>query len=80
MNFFYVPQHERLNGKEWVVDYNQTIAIPGSEFPAILRTKILQMEDEWRVKSKIKLAVSLARLTDEEREAGLENPWIRGRG
>ena len=80
VNLFYVPQHERLNGKEWVVDYNQTIAIPGSEFPAILRRKILQMEDEWRVKFKIKLAVSLARLTDEEREAGLENPWIRGRG
>jgi hypothetical protein len=77
LNLFYIPQHERLNGKDWVIDYNQTTAIPGSEFPAILRRKILQMEDDWRVKFKIKLAACLTRLTDEEREAGLENPWVR---
>jgi hypothetical protein len=54
-----------------VVDFNQTICIPGKEFPAILRNKKLQMEDEWRVKFKIKLATSFARLTKEEILAGL---------
>jgi hypothetical protein len=34
------------------------------------------MEDDWRVKFKIKLATCLARLTDEERAAGLEQPWV----
>jgi hypothetical protein len=34
------------------------------------------MEDEWRVKFKIKLATSLARITDEERASGLEDPWV----
>jgi len=84
INSFPIQAHSRLEGKEWVVDYNQTIAIPGSEFPSIRRHKILQMENDYRVKFKIKLAgwlagwlaACLTRLMDEEREAGLENPWI----
>jgi hypothetical protein len=56
--------------------YNQAVSIPGREFPFIVSRKILQMEDEWRVKFKIKLAICFARLTDEERTAGRENPWI----
>jgi hypothetical protein len=65
-----------LENKEWIVDYNQTVCIPGREFPMVLSRKILQMEDDWRVKFKIKLAICLARLTDEERSAGLEDPWV----
>src|SRR6266699_3575839 len=65
-----------LNGRDWVVDFNQTICIPGKEFPGILQSKKLQMEDEWRVKFKIKLATCLARLTNEERAAGLIDPWV----
>jgi hypothetical protein len=75
INLFYIPPDERLDGKEWVVDYNQLISVPAVEFPAILRKKILQMEDGWRVKFKIKLMASLSRLTEDERNAGLENPW-----
>jgi hypothetical protein len=76
VNLFYVPALPELNGKEWIVDFNQTVSIPGKEFPSILRSKKLQMEDDWRVKFKIKLATCLARLTDEERAAGLEQPWV----
>jgi hypothetical protein len=75
INLFYFPRHERLGDTEWVVDYNQVTSIPCAEFPAILSRKILQMEDSWRVKFKIKLAASYARLTDEERDKGLEDPW-----
>lgn len=75
INFFHVPAHERVDDKEWVVDYNQMTAIPGAEFPAILKRKVLQMEDQWRVRFKIKLAASLSRLTEEEGDAGFENPW-----
>jgi hypothetical protein len=75
LNFFHIPAHDRIERKEWVVDYNQTISIPGVEFPSVLSQKILQMDDQNRVKFKIKLASCLSRLTDEEREAGLENPW-----
>jgi hypothetical protein len=75
VNLFYFPPHERLDNAEWMVDFNQGASIPCTEFPAILNQKILQMEDSWRVKFKIKLAVSYARLTDEERNQGLEDPW-----
>jgi len=76
INFFYIPPHPALANCEWVVDYNQAIALPSTEFPGILRKKTLQMDNESRVKFKIKLVMSLARLTEEEREAGLENPWL----
>lgn len=75
INLFYVPSHERLEGKEWVVDFNQVASVPATEFPRIMQRKVLQMKDRWRVKFKIKLAVSLTRLTDDEIQAGLENPW-----
>lgn len=75
INFFYIPQDDLLRGQEWVVDFNQTTSIPCSEFPDILTKKVLQMEEPWRVKFKIKLGASLTRLTQEERDAGLQNPW-----
>ena len=76
VNFFYIRPDGRVQDKEWIVDYNQTLCIPGREFPGVLSRKILQMQDEWRVKFKIKLATCLARMTDEERAAGLEDPWL----
>jgi hypothetical protein len=76
INFFYVEPNPLLHGKEWVIDFNQTICIPGKEFPGILQSKKLQMEDEWRLKFKIKLATCFARLTNEERAAGLIDPWV----
>ena len=77
INFFHIPAHPQMGSSEWIVDYNQVVSIPGREFPAVLTRKILQMEDDWRVKFKIKLALCLARMTDEERKAGIE---IRGSG
>ncbi len=76
INFFYVEPNPLLHGREWVVDFNQTLCIPGKEFPGILQSKKLQMEDEWRLKFKIKLATCFARLTNEERAAGLIDPWV----
>lgn len=75
INFFFLPAHEMLYSESWVVDFNQIVAIPGKEFPSVLSRKVLQMTDVARVKFKIKLATSLARITDEERDSGLENPW-----
>jgi hypothetical protein len=76
INFFHIPAHDQLESKEWIVDYNQTICIPGREFPSILSRKILQMDDYNLVKFKIKLSSCLTRLTNEERAAGIENPWL----
>ncbi len=35
INFFYIPSHSRLESKEWVVDFNQVVSIPGRDFPDI---------------------------------------------
>ena len=80
INLFHISINERLGDAEWIVDFNQFVSIPGSEFPGILRSKILQMDDRSRVKFKIKLAASLARLTEDEQKRGLNDPWDRERG
>jgi hypothetical protein len=41
----------------------------------LLRKKILQLDDRARMKFKIKLGFTLMRVNDDERRAGLENPW-----
>ncbi len=75
VNFFYVPAHPLLGDREWIVDFNQLLSIPSKGISGVLTKKRLQLEDDWRVKFKIKLATSVARLTDEERAAGLQDPW-----
>lgn len=75
LDYFHVTQHELLEGREWMVDFSQIASIPNSAYPDILTRKVLQMEDASRVKFKLKLAAYLARLSDEEVAAGLQNPW-----
>lgn len=74
-NYFYITSNELLDGKDWVVDYNQVLSIPAAEFPAIMQHKVLQMDADTRIKFKIKLAASFARLTQEEE--ALDHPWVR---
>jgi len=78
-DYFYLEPHEHLNNSEWVVDYSQISSIPGTEYAALLKRKILQLSDRDRVKFKIKLAAFGSRLTDEEQEQGLQNPWSESR-
>ncbi len=75
LDYFYLPPDNALGGVEWVVDYSQIASLPGAEYAYLLRRKIAQLLDRERVKFKIKLAVYLGRLTDEEHQLGLENPW-----
>jgi len=74
IKLFYIPGHEKLGGVEWTVDYNQVFSISSTEFPSIMRNKILQMNDDSRIRFKIKLAWCLGRLTDEELTLG--HPWL----
>lgn len=79
LDFFYIEPHDSLNAKEWMVDFSQLISIPNSEFPTIVRQKLLQMDDRTRVKFKIKFAFYLGRLTDEEVADGITDPWAEPR-
>jgi hypothetical protein len=56
IKLFYIPADEKLGGVEWAVDYNQVFSILSTEFPSIMRNKVLQMDDDSRVRFKIKLA------------------------
>jgi hypothetical protein len=75
INYFYIGSQPRLDNKEWIVDYNQTICIPGSEFASALARKVVQMDGRTRAKFKIKLMASFSRPTEEELTAGLADPW-----
>jgi hypothetical protein len=74
INLFHIPAHEKLGGREWVVDYSQLFCIPATEFPAVLTLKVLQMDADHRIRFKIKLAASLGRL--EADELTLNHPWV----
>ncbi|PWU04162.1 MAG: hypothetical protein C5B51_17325 [Terriglobia bacterium] len=74
LNYFYLPANERLDGRDWIVDYSQVLSIPVSEFPGILERKVLQMTDDARIRFKMKLAASYGRLMPEEEESG--HPWL----
>lgn len=76
LNLFHVPAHDRLNGQEWMIDFGQLFSIPSSEFPAILQRKVLQMDDDSRIRFKIRLSSSFARFTNEE--LALQHPWLTG--
>ncbi len=75
IDYFYLSPHEAIGGTEWVVDFSQIASFPGAEYGYLLRRRVLQLADGERVKFKIKLAAYLGRLTEEEYERGLENPW-----
>jgi hypothetical protein len=76
IDYFYLAADDRLSNVEWVVDYCQISSVPGTEYGALLRRKVLQLSDRERVRFKIKLAAFIGgRLTDEELDLGLENPW-----
>jgi hypothetical protein len=75
IDYFCFDNHPRLENEQMVVHYNQLICIPSSAQEQLMQRKILQLDDRARVKFKLKLAFSLARLGDAEIAAGLQNPW-----
>ena len=74
INRFYIQSHELLEGREWIVDYSQVLSMPSAEFPEILKRKILQMDDDSRIRFKVKLAASFGRFSSEEQASG--HPWL----
>jgi hypothetical protein len=75
LNLFYVAPHDRLAGREWMIDFNQVFSIPSTEFPAILDRKTLQMNDDSRIRLKVRLSASFARFAEEEWASA--HPWLQ---
>lgn len=74
-DYFYLEPDQKLGPGEWVVDFSQIASVAATEYQRLVQQKILQLTDRERVKFKIKLAAYLCRLTDEEQDQRLENPW-----
>lgn len=75
VDFFYLPPHALLEGRDWNVHFSQVVTLPTSDHALLLRKKLIQLDDRTRVKFKIKLAYGLGRINDDEIAAGLTNPW-----
>lgn len=75
LRYFYISPDERLENKEWLVDFSQILSLPKPAFKEALKRKILQMDDRTRVKFKIRAGWYIARLNEEEKQAGLDKPW-----
>jgi hypothetical protein len=75
INLFHITLHERLQNREWVVDFNQVFSLPAEDYQEILRRKVLQMTDDARIRFKVKLAAALSRMTEDELD--LNHPWLR---
>lgn len=76
IDFFYLEPHELLQNRDWRVHYNQVTTLPTRNISTLLlRKKILQLDDRTRMKFKIKLGFTLMRANEDERRAGIENPW-----
>ena len=53
-----------------MVDYNQVLSLSSSDLPKILKRKILQMDDDSRIRFKLKIQASFGRLSPEELASG----------
>jgi hypothetical protein len=78
IDYFYFAPHKVMGAAEWVADFSQVTSIAGTEYQYLLSRKVVQLANRDRVKFKIKLAAYLGRLTDEEHQLGLEDPWADG--
>jgi hypothetical protein len=76
IDFFYLEPHAQLQGRDWRVHYNQVTTLPTATIQtSLLRKKVLQLDDRTRMKFKIKLGFTMMRVNEDERAAGLINPW-----
>jgi len=72
---FYLEPHALIEGRDWVVQFEQTLSLPASDIDLLIARKVLQMDDRTRAKFKTKVAFSIGKYTDEEIAAGLDEPW-----
>ena len=77
-NYFYVGSSNGMGDVELMADFTQLACVPASEYPAIMKSKILQMKDVERMKFKLKLGFFLAKPTDEENAPIAADPWSIG--
>jgi hypothetical protein len=72
--FFFVGQIEGLDG-EYLADYGLLTSLGWTDYDLILGKKVHQLDDENRNKFRVKVGAFFGRPTEEDRKAGLANPY-----
>jgi hypothetical protein len=67
---FFIAQKFPIK-KDYLVDFNQIVSFPRTQYDFLLKNKILQMNDKTRIQFKLKLISHFGRATQEERDAGI---------
>jgi hypothetical protein len=72
--FFYVGKIDGLSG-EYLADFGLLTSLGWADYDSILEKKIHQLSEENRNKFRVKLGAFFGRPTEEDRTAGLANPY-----
>lgn len=71
-SLFYIGE---LDGKEMMTDFGQTMTVGWSDYKAVLKRRIFALDDVSRAKFRVKAGFHFGRAAEEDRAAGLEDPW-----
>jgi hypothetical protein len=72
--FFYYGEVKGLDG-EWLADFGLLMSLSWADYDFILRKKVEQLDDLNRNKYRVKVGAFFGRPTEEDRRAGLANPY-----
>src|SRR5208337_4725600 len=72
--FFYYGAIKGLEG-EWLADFGLLMSLSWADYDLILRKKVEQLDDLSRNKYRVKVGAFFGRPTEEDRKAGLADPY-----
>jgi hypothetical protein len=75
IHLFWIGIWEELGPIEYVADFGQAMLVVWKDYDATLARKTLQMDDSTRSKFRVKAGAHFGRVTKEDRDAGLEDPY-----
>ena len=75
IHLFWIGNPDGLSPTEYVADFGQVMLALWKDYDATLARKVLQMDDLTRSKFRVKAGAHFGRVTKEDRDAGLEDPY-----
>jgi hypothetical protein len=71
-SLFYIGE---IDGMRVVADFGQAMTIAWSDYKQVLKKRAFAVDDVTRAKFRVKAGFHLGRPAEEDRAAGLEDPW-----
>jgi hypothetical protein len=75
VHLFWIGIYDQLGPMEYVADFGQVMSVSWKDYDQVLARKALQMDDITRSKFRVKAGAHFGRVTKEDRNAGLEDPY-----